>query len=162
MKIIKYIELYNFLMYNCKMLPWEAIRTIGKVRKMSSKLVSALWDVMNNHDLIPDVEVGDVSLAELVNDEGMAPVEAILMLDWIERDSLAALTYMESERMRKPVDRLNEEETEIVHRAIENLCQEGITIHLGEIPGSSEQLNDDVKCDIIANDDSTSKPDEDE
>lgn len=148
MKVVEYTALYNFLLHRNQMQPWEAIRTIFRIRKMSDKLLKALWVIINDGGQIPDVTVGDTSLAELVNDEGMNDIEALLMLDWLERDPAAATNYMHSERMRKPIKPLNDEEKKIVEIALENLKQQSVNIHDEQKPQSIDDLSDEDKQDI--------------
>ena len=148
MKVAEYTVLYNFLLHNNQMQPWEAIRTIFRIRKMSDKLLKAIWVIINDGGQIPDVAVGDTSLAELVNDEGMNAIEAMLMLDWLERDPVAATNYMHSERMRKPIRPLNDEEKKVVEIALEKLKQKGVTIQDEQQPQSIDDLSEEDKQDI--------------
>lgn len=143
MKIADYKQLYDFVMQDKNRHPWEAIRTIRRLRKMSNKLLKALWVLLEGG--FPDVAVGDVTYAELVNDEGMSPIEALLILDWLERDPQAATVFMESERMRKPIAPLNEAETELVRQALRNLTGK----EEFPAPETLEQLDQNEMGDIV-------------
>ncbi|MBR4562833.1 MAG: hypothetical protein IKO26_00055 [Paludibacteraceae bacterium] len=146
MKIAEYKQLYDYLTTSEAMKFWEAIHCIRKIRRMSNKLLKALWVVLAGG--VPDVSVGDVSFGELVNDEGMTYLQALLLLDWLERDPQTATTFMLTERMRKPIDPLNEEEFELVKQALRKLKREELVTE----PESLEKLTEEEKSDIITHD----------
>ena len=58
---------------------------------------------------------------ELVEKDGMRPIRAILMLDWIRREPDAAFAYMAECTRRAPIMPLNSEELDEVKLAIERL-----------------------------------------
>ena len=46
------------------------------------------------------MEIEGVSFRELTENEGMKPIRAILMLDWLRREPAVAIRYMAAERYR--------------------------------------------------------------
>ena len=94
MKIIKYIQLFNYIV----------------------KL--AVLDVVEGK--IPYVEFHDISLEELINNDQMKPVRAIFMLDWIRREPAIAMRYMEIERHRAP-QTVTDSDKEMLEKVLEKL-----------------------------------------
>lgn len=100
MKIIKYIKLFDYIISNEDSNIIDACRTIQKVRQMPNELKLAVLDIIEGK--MPYVEFHDISLEELINNDKMKPIRAILMLDWIRREPAIAMRYMEIERHRAP------------------------------------------------------------
>lgn len=125
MKIIKYIQLFNYIVTEEDANPINACRTIQKIRQLPNELKLAVLDVLEGK--IPDVEYHDISLAELVNNDKMKPVRAILMLDWIRREPTIAMRYMEIERNRAP-QAVTESEKEMLKKVLEKLNSEELSI----------------------------------
>lgn len=125
MKIIKYIQLFNYLVTEEDANPINACRTIQKIRQLPNELKLAVLDVLESK--IPDVEYHDISLAELVNNDKMKPVRAILMLDWIRREPAIAMRYMEIERNRAP-QAVTESEKEMLKKVLEKLNSEELSV----------------------------------
>ena len=98
MMVIKYINLFRYLTQTEGLRPSEAYRNIMRIRKLPAELKEAVYDVMSS--LCPNVEYEGVSYRELTEEEGMNPIRAILMLDWIRREPVAAMQYMATERLR--------------------------------------------------------------
>lgn len=156
MKVSSYIDLYNRIMQDGDMRPWEAIHVIGKLRRMSKDLLKALYVWLNGG--VPQVEINGVSYAELVNDEGLNWFQALLMLDWLRRDPLAAATFMQTERMRKPFVPLSPQEAEIAQRALDNVKALGVNLDLEKRPQSNDELAAEELSDIeIRNEDAEQK-----
>lgn len=99
--VIKYILLFNYLIKKEGLSAIEAYRNIERIRKLPPELKQAVFDVLNS--LSPDVEYEGVSYKELVDEDEMAPIRAILMLDWIRREPMAATKYMAKERLLSPL-----------------------------------------------------------
>lgn len=118
--IIKHINLFRYLTQTESLRPSEAYRNIQRIRKLPPELKEAVYDVIGS--LCPDVEYEGVSYRELTEEEGMKPIRAILMLDWIRREPVAAMEYMATERLRHSLvfdakeeedDGKNEDDTDI-------------------------------------------------
>lgn len=99
--VIKYILLFNYLIKKEGLSAIEAYRNIERIRKLPPELKQAVFDVLNS--LSPDIEYEGVSYKELVDEDEMAPIRAILMLDWIRREPMAATKYMAKERLLSPL-----------------------------------------------------------
>lgn len=101
MKILKYIQLYGYLIVKENHSPISAGRIISYVRKLPSDLKLAVLAIVNQG--IPDLEIEGISLTELIEKDGMKPIRAVLMLDWIRREPAVALRYMARGRISVPV-----------------------------------------------------------
>ena len=98
MKVIKYISLFRYLTHTEGLKASEAYRNIQRIRKLPNELKEAVYDVLSS--VSPNVSYEGVSFRELTDVEGMKPIRAILMLDWIRREPVAAMQYMATERLR--------------------------------------------------------------
>lgn len=98
MKIIKYINLFRYLIEDEGLNPTSAYRNIQRIRKLPRELKQAIFDILSSY--VPDIEVEGVSFRELTEDDGMKPIRAILMLDWLRREPAIATRYMATERHR--------------------------------------------------------------
>lgn len=116
MKIIKYIQLFRYLLEVEASTPVLACKTIRKIRALPRDLKLAVWDVLEGR--LPDVAYQDITLDELVNTEQMKPIRAILMLDWIRREPDAAMYYMQTERYAAPLT-ITEADKEMLRQALE-------------------------------------------
>lgn len=116
MKIIKYIQLFNYLLAEEDSTPMFACKTIRKVRSLPRDLKLAVWDVLEGK--LPNVAYYEVTLDELVNTEHMKPIRAILMLDWIRREPDEAMFYMQAERYAAPMI-ITESDKEMLRQALE-------------------------------------------
>lgn len=101
MKVLKYIYLFDYLVREDGFSPVYACKTIWKIRQLPDELKSAVLAVVEGK-FPSGIEYHGVSLEELVDNEKMRPVRAILMLDWIRREPAIAIRYMETERYRAP------------------------------------------------------------
>lgn len=118
MKIIKYIQLFNYIVTEEDSNPINACRVIQKIRQLPDELKLAVLDVVEGK--IPYVEFHDISLEELINNDKMKPVRAILMLDWIRREPAIAMRYMEIERHRAP-QTITDLDKEMLEKVLEKL-----------------------------------------
>lgn len=134
MKIIKYIQLFNYLLAEEDSTPMFACKTIRKVRALPRDLKLAVWDVLEGR--LPDVAYYEVTLDELVNTEHMKPIRAILMLDWIRREPDEAMYYMQSERYAAPLT-ITEADKEMVRQALEGWKSK-------ETKGDDEENKEDI------------------
>lgn len=89
---MKYIELYNYLRDKESLTRVQAIRSIWKVRILAPEIKAAMGEWARNGTC--DITVSGVSYKELVQREGMKPVRAFKMLDWLKREPLVAHQYM--------------------------------------------------------------------
>lgn len=112
MKVIKYISLFRYLTNTEGLNASEAYRNIQRVRKLPPELKEAVYDVLSSS--CPNICYEGVSFRELTEEEGMNSIRAILMLDWIRREPIAAMQYMATERMRHSLV-INAEEKEEVN-----------------------------------------------
>ncbi|MBR3918573.1 MAG: hypothetical protein IKJ59_07545 [Clostridia bacterium] len=118
MKIIKYIQLFNYIVTEEDSNPINACRVIQKIRQLPDELKLAVLDVVEGK--IPYVEFHDISLEELINNDKMKPVRAILMLDWIRREPAIAMRYMEIECHRAP-QTVTDSDKEMLEKVLEKL-----------------------------------------
>lgn len=118
MKIIKYIKLFDYIISNEDSNIIDACRTIQKIRQLPDELKLAVLDVVEGK--IPYIEFHDISLEELINNDKMKPVRAILMLDWIRREPAIAMRYMEIERHRAP-QTITDSDKEMLEKVLKRL-----------------------------------------
>lgn len=137
MKIIKYIQLYNYLISEEGLNPISAYRSIQRIRVLPSELKYSILQVMQGE--FPNIEYHDVTLNELIENEHMKPVRAILMLDWIRREPAVAMRYMETERLRAPMQ-FSDSDKDKIKKALERLNSKG--------SGSSDNVSDKTDIEI--------------
>ena len=137
MKIIKYIQLYNYLISEEGLNPISAYRSIQRIRVVPSELKNTILQVMQGE--FPNIEYHDVTLNELIENEHMKPVRAILMLDWIRREPAVAMRYMETERLRAPMQ-FSDSDKDKIKKALERLNSKG--------SGSSDNVSDKTDIEI--------------
>ena len=137
MKIIKYIQLYNYLISEEGLNPISAYRSIQRIRVLPSELKNTILQVMQGE--FPNIEYHDVTLNELIENEHMKPVRAILMLDWIRREPAVAMRYMETERLRAPMQ-FSDSDKDKIKKALERLNSKG--------SGSSDNGSDKTDIEI--------------
>lgn len=118
MKFIKYIQLFNYIVTEEDANPINACRIIQKVRQLPDELKLAVLDVIEGK--IPYVEYHDISLDELINNDKMKAIRAILMLDWIRREPAIAMRYMEIEQYKAP-QTVTESDKEMLEKVLEKL-----------------------------------------
>lgn len=147
MKSIGYLSLYNYLTQTENQKPWEAIRVLLRLRKTAPDLLLTLGRFIKG-DEMADAERRGVTFSDLLNEDGMQPSQAILILDWIERDPEAAMQYMSEERFRSPIEPLTDEEAEKMRQAVAEFKKRGLVVDEKIVPESLEQLNDREKQDF--------------
>ena len=119
MKVIQYIRLYEYLREKEGLEGIQILRNIYRLRKLPRTFLIEVEKLLNGQE--PQLEVEGVTYQELTEKDGMRPIRAILMLDWIRRDSYAAFKYMEKKGLRAPIKPLTTEEEEAVDEAIARL-----------------------------------------
>ena len=109
MKVIEYIKIYNYLKEVEELDVIDTLRTIYRLRKLPKELLLAVETVISGKT--PVITINGVSYEELVEKDGMKPIRAILMLDWIRREPEAAFAYMAECTRRAPIMPLNSEDS---------------------------------------------------
>ena len=140
MKVIEYVKIFNYLKDVEELDLVNILRTIYKLRKLPKELLLAVDSVISDKE--PTITINGVSYEELVEKDGMRPIRAILMLDWIRREPDAAFTYMAECTRRAPIMPLNSEELDEVQSAIERLKKQ-----IKEQPKPVNEF-DDIETDI--------------
>lgn len=135
MKIIKYIQLFNYIVAEEGSSPINACRTMQKIRQLPDELKLAVLDLLEGK--IPYLEYHDISLDELINNDRMKPIRAILMLDWIRREPAVAMRYMETERYRAP-QTITESDKDMLKKVLEKLNSK-------EVCDDVEKNKDDIE-----------------
>lgn len=104
MKTMKYIDLYNYLRDQEDLNRAQAIRSILAIRKFAPEIKAAMleWTKTGKCGLT----VADVSFNELVVSEGMKPVRAFKMLDWLKREPIMAHRYLSQRLMRADLSKV--------------------------------------------------------
>ena len=91
---MKYIDIFNYLISkdgeNLSFV--QAIRNIGRIRKMDPIIKEALISFLNTGKC-SHTEAG-VCFTELIGKEKMKPIRAFLVLDWLKREPITALQYL--------------------------------------------------------------------
>lgn len=70
----------------------QAARNIMRIRTMDPEIKRALLQFLKTGT--SSHTEADVCFTELVGSEGMTPVRAFLMLDWLKREPIAGLKYL--------------------------------------------------------------------
>lgn len=122
MSQISYIKLYNYLTEIANYERISALRTIFRLRKLPKNLLVAVSQIVDGKT--PKVVVNDISYEELVEKDGMKPIAAVLMLDWLRREPEAALAYMSECTLRSPIKPLTKEQHDELDQAIAQLEKE--------------------------------------
>lgn len=147
MKTIEYFKLYEYLTEEEGKKPWEAIRSIGRLRKMPQSYLQTLKRRLDG-DITADVNEGEIWLSELIENEGMQLSQAFLMLDWIRREPENALHYMAEERFRSPLGPLTDEQLQKMQEAVVAFKQRGLKVNDEKIPESLGQLVEEERKDL--------------
>jgi len=95
---MKYIDLYNYLREQEELNRAQSIRTIIAIRKFDPQIKAAISDWAKTGKC--DLTIADVTYNELVVSEGMKPVRAFKMLDWLKREPALAHRYLSQRMMR--------------------------------------------------------------
>lgn len=146
MKIIEYTKLYEHLTKEEHLSAWEAIRSIAKVRKLAPEILKAIKEW--SYGIVPEIAINGVSYSELTEMEDLKPIQAFLMLDWLKRDPVAAMRFMETERLRSQIKPLSNEEKQTVGEAIKKLKEQGVETKEKRVVESVDELPAEEKVDI--------------
>lgn len=120
MKLIKYVQLFKYLIEEEGLNAFSAYQSIQRVRKLPVEFKEAVLMVLEGK--FPHLEYHEVSLEELIEKEHLKPIRAIMMLDWIRREPAVAMRYMESERLRAP-QTITESDRKKVEEALNGIRQ---------------------------------------
>lgn len=137
-KKIKYHELYHRLIKEFGIA--ESLKLANRVRKFSKKNLEAL-SVFMETETIPELTDGKTTLSELINDEGMSPICAFIMIDWMEKSPRDAYQYMAKYRYSNPVPELSDYERELLKARLEEIRTQN------NLPAPEEELQSEA--DII-------------
>lgn len=150
MTIITYIKLYQHLRYKDGLKPWEALECIAEVREMAPEILLALKEWADGEEA-PDITFNGVSFNKLVNDEGMKPIRAFLMLDWIYREPIAAMNYLASSRLRATIPEPTQDEKKKLEVIVADLKKKNPDLKVKKIPEEEQACS--VGEDIIMTED---------
>lgn len=98
--------------------PLSAYRSVQRIRKLPTDFKTAIEKVLSG--LMPDMEYHGVTLNELIEKENMKPVRALLMLDWIRREPAVAMRFLETEKLRAPMQ-FSQQDRDRIKEALERL-----------------------------------------
>ena len=107
---------------------------------MAPEILMALKEWADG-DPAPDITIHGVSFSKLVNDEGMRPIRAFLMLDWIYREPEEAMSYLASGRLRAPIMELTQEEKDRMAAIVANLKKKNPDLKVPEVKESEEECS---------------------
>lgn len=101
---MKYIDLYNYLRDQEGLNRAQAIRSILAIRKFAPEIKDAMseWTKTGKCDL----KIAEVSFSELIVSEGMKPIRAFKMLDWLKREPIMAHRYLSQRLMRADLSKV--------------------------------------------------------
>lgn len=130
MNKISYQKLYKYYTEVEELSVSATLKNIWKIRRLPQefKIVVAqiISKVIDKQDVsITNMELHGVTLQELVENDGMTRMGAVLFMDWLRREPHEAMEYMRREQFRTPLEPLNDEQLDIVQQAIENLKKAG-------------------------------------
>lgn len=120
MKLIKYVQLFKYLVEEEGLNAFSAYSSIQRVRQLPVEFKEAVHMILEGKS--PHLAYHEVSLDELIEKEHLKPIRAILMLDWIRREPAVAMRYMESEKLRAP-QTITESDRKKVEEALNGLRQ---------------------------------------
>lgn len=90
---IKYSALREYLLGR-GLNEWEAMRSIGKLRKIDLDLKQAFCECFDE-GIEPDITISNITYQELVTKLDMNMVQAFLYLDWLRREPEIALDTLD-------------------------------------------------------------------
>lgn len=94
------MQLVKAVVQETGMHPSAIYDTIVKVRQLPDELKAVVAAVLDGS--IPNAEYHGVCLQDIIDKDHLAPLRAVLMLDWIRREPAVAMRYMETERYHAP------------------------------------------------------------
>lgn len=143
MTLKEYIKLYQYLKdenYSFS----EVLHVMKKVDKLDKEIKNGLVSWLL-YKTTPDLSVEGVSFIRLTKDDGMKPIRAFLMLDWIKREPVEAINYMREERHSISIrpNELTEEQIQQLKEAAEKLKERGVDVSFDEAPRPAEGTTDE-------------------
>lgn len=101
---MKYVQLYNYLRSSEELSRVQAVRSIMGVRKLDPEIKKAMGEWARTGQC--RIEIAGVSFKELTEKEGMKPVRAFRMLDWLKREPRLAKRYMVQRHLRADLSKV--------------------------------------------------------
>lgn len=147
-KTIKYSDLYSRLIKEFGLV--ESLKLINRVRKFSKKNLEAL-SVFMETETIPELTDGKTKLSELIDNEGMSPICAFIMIDWMEKKPEDAYQYMAKYRHSAPMPSLSDYQKELLKARLEVLREEN------NLPIPEEEPQSKADIEIPENDESVAR-----
>ena len=146
MTLIKYTKLYQYLKRNNYSFS-EAIHVMKRVDKLDNQ-IKEYFELWLMDGVVPEKDIKGVTFKHLTREEGMNPIRAFLMLDWIKREPEEALYYLGHERNYMPI-MLTEENLRQLDEAAERLKEKGIDVKLEDETLPDENATDDETVDQV-------------
>ena len=140
MTLKKYTKLYRYLKENNYSFS-EAIHVMKRVDKLDNQ-IKAYFELWLMDGVIPEKDIKGVTFKRLTSEEGMNPIRAFLMLDWIKREPEEALYYLGHERNYAPI-MLTEENLRQLDEVAERLKEKGIDVNQEDETLPDENATDD-------------------
>ncbi len=106
MKTINYIKLYKYYSEQEGLDTHACLRNIWRVRKLPKTYKELISQILDG--ITPSFEYNGISLKELVENENMSAIQAIMFLDWLRRDPVSAFSFMRSGRYRTEIDPISD------------------------------------------------------
>ncbi len=122
MTIIKYMHLLKAVVEETGLHPTAVYDAIIKIRQLPDELKAVVYEILNGN--IPNVEYHSVALQDIIEKDKIAPLRAVLMLDWIRREPAIAMRYMEIERYHAP-QKVTEADKQMLNTVLEKLHAKG-------------------------------------
>ena len=122
MTIIKYMHLMQAVVAETGLRPTAVYDTIVKIRQLPDELKAVVAAILDGST--PNVEYQGVTLQEIIEQDKIAPLRAVLLLDWIRREPAVAMRYMEKERYHAP-QTVTETDKQMLDAVLEKLHAKG-------------------------------------
>ena len=144
MTLKKYVKLFQYLRNEEGFGFSEAIQVMKKIDKVDAQ-VKEEFESWLLYRTTPNLEFEGISFNRLTKEEGMKPVRAFLMLDWIKRDPLAAVEYLRFGRHSMPMvqGELTEEQIQQLKDVAGRLRQRGVDVQFEEAPHPIDGVTDE-------------------
>ena len=142
MTLKKYVKLYQYLRKEEGFGFSEAIHVMKKIDKLDAQIKEE-FESWLLYRTTPNLSFEGISFKRLTEEEGMKPVRAFLMLDWIKREPLAAVEYLRFGRHSRPMvqDELTEDQIRQLKDVAERLRERGVDVQFDEAPSCNEEAS---------------------